>query len=134
MIVPLCLFLLHLVPLQVSADLASEHSFSAALDEDQDVKLYWNISTEEKEIYFTIEAKMTGWIGFGISSGQGKMEGADIVIGWVKDGKTYFKVSKCLVVLAATEKNNNNEELAMTKCYRGLFENFQTARPNICIT
>ena len=63
-----------------------------------------------------------------------QMEGADIVIGWVKDGKTYFKVSKCLVVLAATEKNNNNEELAMTKCYRGLFENFQTARPNICIT
>ena len=94
MIVPLCLFLLLLVPLQVSADLASEHSFFAALDEYQNVNLYWNVRTEEKEIDFTVEAKTTGWIGFGISSGQGKMEGADIVIGWVKDGKTYFKVSK----------------------------------------
>ncbi|XP_020615016.1 DBH-like monooxygenase protein 1 isoform X2 [Orbicella faveolata] len=90
-IVPLCLFLLHLAALQASAELAIEHSFFAALDEDQNVNLYWNVSTEEKEIYFTVEAKTTGWVGFGISSGQGKMEGADIVIGWVKDGKTYFK-------------------------------------------
>lgn len=55
------------------------------------MNLYWSVRTEEEEIYFTVEAKTTGWIGFGISSGQGKMEGADIVIGWVKDGKTYFK-------------------------------------------
>jgi len=89
-----CVFLLQLVALQTSADLALEHSFFAALDEDQNVNLYWNVSAEEKDIYFTVEAKTTGWIGFGISSGQGKMEGADIVIGWVKDGKAYFKVSK----------------------------------------
>ena len=99
MIVSLCLFLLHSVALHASAGLASEYSFFAALDEDQNVKLYWNVSTEEKEIYFAVEAKTTGWIGFGISSGQGKMEGADIVIGWVKDGKAYFKVSKCILVL-----------------------------------
>ena len=99
MIVSLCLFLLHSVVLQASADLTLEHSFFAALDEDQNVKLYWNVNTEEKEIYFTVEAKTTGWIGFGISSGQGKMEGADIVIGWVKDGKAYFKVSEYILVL-----------------------------------
>ena len=76
-----------------SADnLALEHSFFAPLDEDHKVKLYWNVSTTNKEIYFTVEAQTTGWIGFGISSGQGKMKGADIVIGWVKDGKPYFKV------------------------------------------
>ena len=76
-----------------SADLrASGHSFFASLDQDENVKLYWNVSTANKEISFTVEAKTTGWIGFGISSGQGKMEGADIVIGWVKDGKPYFKV------------------------------------------
>ncbi|KAJ7382900.1 DBH-like monooxygenase protein 1 [Desmophyllum pertusum] len=62
-----------------SADLrASGHSFFAALDQDEKVKLYWNVSTANKEIAFTVEAKTTGWIGFGISSGQGKMEGADI--------------------------------------------------------
>jgi len=102
MILPLCLFLLILVVLQSSADLALEHPFFASLDEDQDVNLYWNVKTEEKEIYFTIEAKTTGWIGFGISSGQGKMKGADIVIGWVKDGKTFFKVSKCMLVFKNT--------------------------------
>lgn len=91
MIASLCLFLLLSAVLQASADLALEHSFFAALDEDQNVKLYWNVSTENKEINFTVEARTTGWIGFGISSGQGKMKGADIVIGWVKDGKAYFK-------------------------------------------
>ena len=98
MTVPLFLLLLQLVALHASADLASEHSFFAALDEEQNVNLYWNLKREEKEIYFTVEAKTTGWVGFGISSGQGRMEGADIVIGWVKDGKTYFKVSKCMLV------------------------------------
>lgn len=88
----LCILLLHALALQVFAvDLVSKHSFSAPLDEDQNVKLSWNVSSAKKEISFTVEAKTTGWIGFGISSGQGKMKGADIVIGWVKDGEPYFK-------------------------------------------
>ena len=74
------------------ADLELGNSFFSPLDQDQKVKLYWNISTANKEIYFTVEAQTTGWVGFGISSGQGRMAGADIVIGWVKDGKPYFKV------------------------------------------
>ena len=82
------IFLVH----AVAADLLSSHSFFASLDEDQSVKLYWNVTTTDKEIFFTVEAKTTGWIGFGISSGQGKMQGADIVIGWVKDGVPYFQV------------------------------------------
>lgn len=92
MISPLCILFLCSFAVQASADLAADHSFFAPLDEDQNVKLYWNVSTANKEIIFTVEAKTTGWIGFGISSGQGKMKGADIVIGWVKDGKPYFKV------------------------------------------
>ena len=75
-----------------AGDLFSTHTFLSSLDEDQNVKLYWNISKTRKEILFTVEANTLGWIGFGISSGQGKMEGADIVIGWVKDGKPYFQV------------------------------------------
>ena len=86
------IFVCRLAERSSAVDLASGHSFFAALDEDQKVKLYWNVDTANKEISFTVEAHTTGWIGFGISSGQGKMEGADIVIGWVKDGKPYFKV------------------------------------------
>ena len=87
------IFLLHIFLVHaVAADLLSAHRFFASLDEDQSVKLYWNVTTTDKEIFFTVEAKTTGWIGFGISSGQGKMQGADIVIGWVKDGVPYFQV------------------------------------------
>ncbi|KAK2561145.1 DBH-like monooxygenase protein 1-like protein [Acropora cervicornis] len=86
------IFLLHIFLVHaVAADLLSAHRFFASLDEDQSVKLYWNVTTTDKEIFFTVEAKTTGWIGFGISSGQGKMQGADIVIGWVKDGVPYFQ-------------------------------------------
>lgn len=86
-------FLLHIFLVHgVAADLLSAHRFFASLDEDQSVKLYWNVTTTNKEIFFTVEAKTTGWIGFGISSGQGKMQGADIVIGWVKNGVPYFQV------------------------------------------
>ena len=85
-----------------AVDLASGHSFSAALDESQKVKLYWNDDTAKKDVSFTVEAQTTGWIGFGISSGQGKMAGADIVIGWVKDGKPYFKVRFWVGVLKIT--------------------------------
>jgi len=66
--------------LQASADLALEHPFFASLDEDQDVNLYWTVKAVEKEIYFTVEAKTTGWIGFGISSGQGKMESKELIL------------------------------------------------------
>ena len=75
-----------------SGDLASEYSQFAALDEEAKVKLYWTIDSSDGVIRFAVEAETTGWVGFGISSGQGKMEGADIVIGWVKDGQAYYSV------------------------------------------
>ena len=91
---PACLLLISLCLAKSLADLKLQHSFFSPLDEDQKVKLYWNVSTANREIFFTVEAQTTGWVGFGISSGQGKMAGADIVIGWVKDGKPYFKVKQ----------------------------------------
>ena len=99
--VALCVLLLNSfsVVKSSSANLAEELSFFSPLDESQNVKLYWNVDTAKREIVFTVEAKTTGWVGFGISSGQGKMEGADIVIGWVKDGQTYFKVSNLTMKL-----------------------------------
>ena len=75
-----------------SGDLATEYTNFAALDEDANIELYWSINSSESMMYFAVQAKTTGWVGFGISSGQGKMKGADIVIGWVKDGKPFFAV------------------------------------------
>ena len=53
-----------------SADLAAEHFFFSPIDKTQNVKLYWNVDAAKKEIFFTVEAKTTGWVGLSISSGQ----------------------------------------------------------------
>ncbi|CAD5112484.1 DgyrCDS1700 [Dimorphilus gyrociliatus] len=50
-------------------------------------KVFWKYN--ETHITFEVQVKTKGWIGFGISP-NGGMRGSDIVIGWVKDGKTSF--------------------------------------------
>ena len=77
-------------------DLRSEYTNFAALDADSNVLFYWSINATDSSIQFAVQAKTTGWVGFGISTGQGKMQGADIVIGWVKDGETFYAVSVAL--------------------------------------
>ena len=72
------------------AALVDEYDHFAALDPDEKVKLYWTI--DQDEVSFAVDGATTGWVGFGISTGQGKMDKADMVIGWVKDGKTYLSV------------------------------------------
>jgi len=39
-------------------------------------------------VHGALEVATTGWIGFGISPGG--MEGADVLIGWVKKGRVYM--------------------------------------------
>ena len=72
--IALCLFFFNwwaaTVQSSSSADLAAEHLFFSPIDESQNVKLYWNVDAAKKDILFTVEAKTTGWVGFGISSGQ----------------------------------------------------------------
>lgn len=75
-----------------SADLSSEYSNSAYLDEAKNYKLYWRIDNTKELICFAVEVKTLGWVGFGISSGNGNMVGSDVVIGWVKDNKGFLKV------------------------------------------
>ena len=76
------------------ANLAAEYNHFAALDELEDYKLYWSVDRADKSISFAVEVLTTGWVGFGISSGNGKMKGSDLVIGWVKDCKGYLTVSR----------------------------------------
>ena len=71
----------------------SKYDHFAALEEFENFKLYWSVNDEQKEISFAVEVRTTGWVGFGISSGNGKMKGSDLVIGWVKDCKGYLTVS-----------------------------------------
>lgn len=85
-------------------DLSSEFTNFAALDEAEKVKLYWSVDWNQKTVTFAVEAKTTGWVGFGISTGRGQMAGADIVIGGVtQEGKRYFTVG------SAGRLENNND-------------------------
>ena len=64
-------------------------SSSTALVKDDIYHLFWK--SDNMSITFEVHAKVKGWVGFGLSP-TGSMENADIVIGWVKDGVSYFKV------------------------------------------
>lgn len=75
-----------------NAALVDEYDHFAALDPDEKIKLYWTINRADETVSFALDGATTGWVGFGISTGQGKMDKADMVIGWVKDGKTYLSV------------------------------------------
>ena len=64
-------------------------SSSTPLVKDDIYHLFWK--SDNTSITFEVHAKVKGWVGFGLSP-NGAMENADIVIGWVKDGVSYFKV------------------------------------------
>lgn len=68
-----------------------EFPFSENLDDDGNYQLYWK--PNKTHVTFEVHVKTRGYVGFGISP-NGRMYPADIVVGWVKDGKTYFTVNK----------------------------------------
>ena len=75
-----------------AADLSFEFAHHAVLDAQELMKLYWTVNWEKETVSFAVEAATKGWVGFGFSSGNGKMVGSDVVIGWVKDSKGYLTV------------------------------------------
>ena len=88
------LFLLSLAVSLIHADLSSKYDHSAVLDPKEKMQIHWSIDWTSNSISFGLEANTTGWVGFGISSGNGKMVGSDMVIGWVKDGQGFLTVSE----------------------------------------
>ncbi|CAG0892814.1 unnamed protein product [Darwinula stevensoni] len=60
-----------------------------SLDRDGIMNLYWTPDLESGEITFELHAKTQGWAGLGFSA-NGAMIGSDIVVGWIKDGQTFF--------------------------------------------
>ena len=87
------LCLLALLPL-VLGNLSTRYPFSTTLyDRDGDTYvLHWNFSTADRTIAFAVNVSTTGWVGFGLSP-NGGMVNSDVVMGWVRSGRTYFHVS-----------------------------------------
>jgi len=63
---------------------ANEYSYSH--DFDQQMTLY--ASRTATTLYLAVVANTSGWVGVGVGP---KMDGADIFMGFVKDGKVSFK-------------------------------------------
>ncbi|KAK6195952.1 hypothetical protein SNE40_001271 [Patella caerulea] len=57
------------------------------LDDNGIFELFWKYN--ETHITFEAHVQTLGYVGLGLSA-HGKMFPADVVVGWVKDGKTYF--------------------------------------------
>ena len=87
------LCLLALLPL-VLGNLSTRYAFSSTLyDMDGDTYvLHWNFSNADRTIAFAVNVSTTGWVGFGLSP-NGGMTNSDVVMGWVRNGQTYFHVS-----------------------------------------
>ena len=68
----------------------SFYRYNKFLDPDRKYQLFWNIN--ETAIQFEVRVQTLGYIGFGISK-SGKMNPADMVIGWVQGIDVYFGVS-----------------------------------------
>ena len=94
-------FILGYLALLINAELKDEYNHAAYLDADENYQLFWSVKDADKSIHFAVEAKTTGWVGFGISSGlSGSMKSADMIVGWVdSQGKGHLQVSNLAMVI-----------------------------------
>lgn len=77
-----------LVHIFVSAVMGIHWDHSVFLNDDY--RLLW--STKQQDITFEIQVRTLGYVGFGFSRTGHKL-GADVAIGWIDNGQTYFQVS-----------------------------------------
>jgi len=68
------------------AALATAELKTAPLSEDKSFMMDWEI--KDGNITVEVKGKSTGWVGWGLSP-TGDMEGADLMIGWVRNGTVH---------------------------------------------
>lgn len=65
-------------------------------------RLLWSLGPGPQDITFEVQVKTPGYVGLGFSK-DGRMAGADMVVGWVDHGQVYFQVSHfCCFTLKST--------------------------------
>lgn len=70
-------------------------SHSAMLSPDY--RLLWSLGPGPQDITFELQVRTLGYVGFGFSK-DGRVAGADMIVGWVDKGQVYFQVSSPLNV------------------------------------
>lgn len=71
----------------------AEQSWDHVVELDQNYQLLWTV--REPDIIFEVRVRTHGYIGFGFSR-DGTIYGADVFIGWIDNGHTFFHVSGVL--------------------------------------
>lgn len=72
-------------------------SHSAMLNPD--FRLLWSLGPSPQDITFELQVRTLGYVGFGFSK-DGRMAGADMIVGWVDKGQVYFQVSLKAFILS----------------------------------
>ncbi|KAK3586452.1 hypothetical protein CHS0354_001835 [Potamilus streckersoni] len=73
-------------------------NYSTEVDTNGNYLLFWKFN--DTHITFEVHVKTYGYVGFGLSE-NGKMYPADVVVGWMKDGVTHFKIYETEIELSA---------------------------------
>lgn len=68
------------------------------VDLDQNYQILWTV--KETDIILEARVRTKGYLGFGFSR-DGTIYGADIFIGWIDDGHTFYHVSSLLLTQCA---------------------------------
>ncbi|XP_056643238.1 MOXD1 homolog 1 [Diorhabda sublineata] len=98
-----------------STDIVWTHS--EVLDKEGKVILRWQ--PRHQEILFRVEAKTRGYVGLGFSP-DGKMEKADIILGWVDDNSGVAVLMDCHGVPASQGSAPVRDEIDNYTLMRGL--------------
>lgn len=72
---------------QSHADLMWDH----AVYLNENYLLQWTV--KEPDILFEVQVRSHGYLGFGFSRDGATIYGADVFIGWIDEGHTFFYVS-----------------------------------------
>lgn len=56
---------------------------------NDDFRLLWSL--KQQDITFEVQVRTGGYVGLGFSA-DGAQAGADIAVGWIDQGQTYFQV------------------------------------------
>lgn len=67
---------------------------------DENFRMLWTIEAAAtadggREVVFEVQVRTLGYVGLGFSP-NGELAGADVAIGWIHQGQTYFQVSVCV--------------------------------------
>jgi hypothetical protein len=75
------------------AKLTKKYNNSTILDDKDSVKLSWTYEGGQDVLFMALEVKATGWVGFGFARRIFEMQGYDVIIGKVENGKGTLTVS-----------------------------------------